>query len=65
MLCSPENRKQWTLRLLADRMVELEVVDTISHETIRRKLKKQAQALVEILLVYSSKSQCGVCGSAP
>jgi transposase len=36
----PEGRKAWTLRLLADRLVELEVVDTISHETVRRVLKK-------------------------
>jgi hypothetical protein len=42
---APENRKRWTLRLLADRMVELEVVDTISHETIRRKLKKTSSSL--------------------
>jgi transposase len=35
-----EGRQEWTLRLLADRLVELEVVDTISHETVRRVLKK-------------------------
>ena len=37
---SPDGIKRWTLRSLADRMVELEVVDEISHETIRRVLKK-------------------------
>jgi transposase len=36
----PEGRKEWTLRLLADRLVELQIVDTISHETVRRVLKK-------------------------
>jgi transposase len=36
----PEGRTEWTLRLLADRLVELQVVDTISHETVRRVLKK-------------------------
>lgn len=36
----PEGRQQWTLRLLADRLVELEIVDTICHETVRRVLKK-------------------------
>jgi len=36
----PEGRKAWTLRLLAEWLVELEVVDTISHETIRRVLTK-------------------------
>jgi transposase len=36
----PPGRVRWTLRLLADRLVELQVVDNISHETIRRTLKK-------------------------
>jgi transposase len=36
----PEGRKRWTLRLLADRMVALELVDTVSHETVRQTLKK-------------------------
>lgn len=36
----PAGKKRWTLRLLADRMVELEVVDSVSHETVRQTLKK-------------------------
>lgn len=36
----PEGRARWTLRLLADRMVALEFVEAISHETVRRTLKK-------------------------
>jgi transposase len=36
----PEGRKRWTLQLLADRMVGLRVVDTLSDETVRRVLKK-------------------------
>ena len=32
----------WTLRLLARKVVELEIVDSISHETVRRTLKKTA-----------------------
>jgi hypothetical protein len=36
----PEGCKRWTLRLLADKLVELEVVDSISHETVRVALKK-------------------------
>jgi len=36
----PEGRRRWTLRLLADRLVALEVVDSISHETVRQTLKK-------------------------
>lgn len=36
----PEGHSQWSLRLLADKMVELEYIDSISHETVRRVLKK-------------------------
>jgi len=36
----PEGRASWTLRLLADRLVALEVVDTISPECVRMTLKK-------------------------
>ena len=32
----------WTLQLLADEMVSLEIVDAISHETVRQVLKKTA-----------------------
>ncbi len=37
---APEGRTRWTLRLLADELVRLEVVDAISHETVRKALKK-------------------------
>ncbi len=36
----PEGFARWSLRLLADKVVELEYIDSISHETIRRILKK-------------------------
>ena len=36
----PEGFSQWSLRLLADRAVELKYIDSISHETVRRVLKK-------------------------
>jgi len=36
----PDGCKRWTLRLLADRMVELEYVETLSYQTVRRTLKK-------------------------
>jgi transposase len=36
----PDGRSRWTLRLMADRAVELNVVDSISHTTILRILKK-------------------------
>jgi transposase len=42
LACSapPEGRREWTMRLLADRLVELEVVESVSDETVRRVLKK-------------------------
>lgn len=36
----PAGQQRWTLRLLADKMVELEHVESLSHETVRRTLKK-------------------------
>lgn len=36
----PPGHSRWSLRLLADRMVELQYVETLSHETVRRVLKK-------------------------
>ena len=36
----PKGFARWSLRLLADRAVELEYIDSISHETVRRVLKK-------------------------
>ena len=36
----PEGRSRWTLRLLADRMVQLEYVEQVSYQTVRRTLKK-------------------------
>lgn len=41
----PAGRKRWTLQLLADRLVELKVVDSISDETVRRELKKSGLSL--------------------
>ena len=42
LACStpPDGRERWTMQLLADRVVEVGLIDTISHETIRRTLKK-------------------------
>jgi transposase len=36
----PAGRKRWTLQLLADRLVQLNLVESISHETVRQELKK-------------------------
>jgi transposase len=36
----PAGHDHWTMRLLADKLVELEIVESISHETVRQTLKK-------------------------
>jgi transposase len=51
---APNGRARWTLRLLAQRMVELAYVDTLSHETVRQTLKK----------MRSSRTRGG-CGASP
>ena len=38
----PDGFGSWSLRLLADQVVELEIAETISHETVRQTLKKMA-----------------------
>ena len=49
LACSdaPEGYSQWSLRLLAEKVVELEYIDTISHTEIGRILKKRTQAPLE------------------
>ncbi len=44
LACSkpPKGQQRWTLRLLADRMVELGQIEELSYETVRRTLKKTA-----------------------
>ena len=37
---APQGYQRWTLRLLADKAVELKYIDAISYETVRRVLKK-------------------------
>ena len=43
----PEGYSRWSLRLLADKMVELEYVNTISHEAVRQVLKKRTQTVAK------------------
>jgi transposase len=47
LACSPapEGRSRWTLRLLSDHLVTLEVVESVSYETVRRVLKKTNSSL--------------------
>ena len=47
MACSepPAERTKWTMQLLAERMVELKVVESLSDETVRRTLQKNSLSL--------------------
>jgi hypothetical protein len=53
----PEGFARWSLRLLADRAVELRYVDSISYETIRRLLKKRNKALEEARMGHSPRGK--------
>ena len=48
LACSapPAGRGQWSLRLLAERLVALEVVDAVSHETVRQTLKQTSSSRI-------------------
>jgi transposase len=54
LACSeaPRGHERWSLRLLSDKLVELDVIDSISHETVRRRLKKRFEAVAEEDVVY-------------
>ena len=64
----PEGRAGWTRKLLADRLVECEVVESISPETVRQTLKETnsrprsatGQALAERVLADPAGRECGV-----
>ena len=60
LACStpPDGQIRWTLRLLADKMVELNHFDEISYETVRQVLKKRTQALAQKTMVHPARSQC-------
>jgi len=63
LACSgpPDGRPRWTLQLLADKLVELEVVDSISYETVRKRLeKKRAQALAHATVLHPAGAERGV-----
>ena len=50
----PDGRSRWTLQLLADKLVAMDVVESISTNTVGRVQKKRAEALVEVDVVHSS-----------
>jgi hypothetical protein len=52
----PHGHVRWSLRLLADKMVELNYVDSISHETVRRVLKKRIKTVEEGAMGHSARA---------
>lgn len=58
----PAGYGRWTLRLLAEKVVELEIVESISHETIRQTLKKQNDEAQNRVLGDPSRSRRGIRG---
>lgn len=63
LACSdaPEGHARWTLRLLSSRLVELDLVDSISRECVRQVLKKHHQTLEEGYVVHSANAKRRVC----
>lgn len=57
----PEGYARWTLKLLSERLVEWEVVESIAPETVRQVLKKRYQTLAKAHVVHSSPGKCGLC----
>jgi len=53
----PEGYACWTLDLLADKMVELKIVDTISGKMIGRVLKKRVKTSPAAMLGYSTATK--------
>jgi hypothetical protein len=53
----PEGFARWSLRLLADKVVELRYIDSISYETVRRVLKKRNKTLEEARVGYPSRTE--------
>lgn len=53
---APQGQARWTLQLLADQLVALEIVDTISLECVRGVLKKRNKTLAKADVVHTRSS---------
>ena len=62
LACSepPAGQARWTMQLLADKLVELSVLESISDETVRRVLKKHHQTLAAHDVVHPADAKRGV-----
>ncbi|ASJ70590.1 helix-turn-helix domain-containing protein [Granulosicoccus antarcticus] len=56
LACSdaPEGQVRWTLKLLSERLIELEIVESVAYETVRQVLKKHHKTLAETHVVHSA-----------
>jgi hypothetical protein len=57
----PDGRVRWTLQLLADHLVALTRLESLSYEAVRLVLKKQSQTLAASEMVYSNRHRCQIC----
>jgi len=53
----PAGHARWTLRLLARHLVEIEVIETISHQSVGTVLKKRTQAMAARTLVHPTQAK--------
>jgi len=53
----PEGFARWSLRLLADKAIELQYINSISYETVRRVLKKRNKTLEEARVGYPARTK--------
>ena len=58
----PAGHARRSLRLLAERLVQLEYIDSVSYETVRRALKKRTQAVEKSRLGNCAPGQRRICG---
>lgn len=63
LACSqaPAGYRRWTVRLLADKLVELKIVDTVSTMSVQRSLKKRTASSPEQILENPARRRRGVC----
>ena len=59
----PEGRNGWTLRLLAEKIVELEIAPKCSRMTVLHTLKKHNYEAQSAILRDSTEAECRVCSS--
>lgn len=57
----PEGYAKWTVRLLADKLVELEIVESISYVTVQSILKKRNSTSPEESMVHTKSAGCCFC----